>query len=387
MKRLLLTSLAVLCAVQTLCGDEPREPYRGPVVVLKSGTVLRGRGTNLGEKIAVELVDGGEMKLAKDKVDVIADSLDDAYLQRREKLLPDNVLSQLNLAYWCLEQDMKTEARLHLKEAKKIDSSHPGISRLQRKIAEHTRAREEEQSDKPVEAPPAEDLKDLLKKRMEAARMSSRAESGEVSPATKVRFNKDVLPILLGSCAASKCHGPNSPNEFRLVRSSAHSDNHMVLVKRNLQTVVSRLDLEAPDESPLLEMAVTAHASGVKSPALGISSREFSVLVDWVIAATDDLNRPKGGAVAYSPPALSKPPATMPSSGAPSANRSLEDDPSDLRDSNARPVGEEPRVAEKSTRPSAKKNGAAKPGAKRKEEDAPGDPSEFNQKFFPDGPK
>jgi hypothetical protein len=179
MSRLLLLSLAVLCACQTLLGDEPKdaneEAYRGPVVVLKNGTVLRGKGTNLGEKIAVELADGGEVKLPKGQVEVVADSLDDAYLQRREKLLPENVLSQINLAYWCLDQGMKVEANIHLREAKKIDSSHPGISRLQRKIKEVSRASEEELPEPAVEQQPKEDLKDLLKKRLESARRETRS--------------------------------------------------------------------------------------------------------------------------------------------------------------------------------------------------------------------
>ena len=84
----LLLLLAVLCASATITGGEPD----GPVVVLKNGTVLHGKGTNLGEKVSVELTEGGEVKLPKAEVDIIADSMDDAYLQRRDKLMPENVL-------------------------------------------------------------------------------------------------------------------------------------------------------------------------------------------------------------------------------------------------------------------------------------------------------
>lgn len=385
MNRTLPLSLAVLCAIGTLLGDEPKEAYHGPVVVLKNGTVLRGKGTNLGEKIAVELAEGGEVKLPKGEVEVVADSLDDAYLQRREKLLPENVLSQINLAYWCLEQGMMTEAQYHLKEAKKIDPSHPGVTRLLRKIKDQSRLKEEDLPEPIPETVPAANLKDLLKKRMESARQHSRAESGEVSPATKVRFNKEVAPVLLGSCAASKCHGPNSDSEFRLVRSSAHSENHSVLTKRNLQTVVSRLNIDAPDESPLLENAAKAHAPGMKGAPLEINSREFSVLMDWVIAATDDLNR-LGGTMAAAPPNTPSgkaPPRISPDGSPPASVRSPRSVPREDESLDDEPAPRSaPRVADKSGKSGTKKG--AKP---TREEEAPGDPAEFNRKYFPDEPK
>lgn len=387
MSRTLFISLAVLCAVGTLLGDEPKEAYDGPVVVLKNGTVLRGRGTNLGEKIAVELADGGEVKLPKGQVEVVADSLDDAYLQRREKLLPENVLSQINLAYWCLEQDMVEEAKVHLNAAKKVDPSHPGVTRLLRKIKEQTRLQDEELPEPVQETAPEPNLKELLKKRMEKARQHS-AELGEVSPATKVRFNKDISPILRSACATSKCHSHDSDSDFRLVRSSAHSENHSVMTKRNLKNVVSRLNIDAPDESPLLENAAKAHAPGMKGAPLEISSREFSVLMDWVITATDDLNH-VGGAMAVAPPPApnGKAPATISPEGLPPASvrlpRNAPKEEESLEDELA--PRSSARVADKSGKSGTKKG--SKASRPREEEEGLGDPAEFNRKYFPDEPK
>jgi hypothetical protein len=380
MRKSLLPLLAMLCASAMLLGDEPKEPYEGPVVVLKNGTVLRGRGVNLGEKVAVELGDKTEVKLPKGQVELIADSIDDAYLQRREKLMPENVLSQLSLAHWCYDQGLKTEAMTHLRAARKVDPTHPGISRLERKIRELERIAQEELPEPKTEQLPGSQIKELLKERIESQKINHRVVAGDISPALKTRFNKEVQPILLGSCAASKCHGPNSGSDFRLVRSSAHSENHSVLVKRNLQTVLSRLDADTPEESLLLTKGAEAHAAGMRSAPMDLTSREFGVLIDWVIGATEELKAPR--ASMNSP--IARAPATMPGATSPRSPssedpRAEDDEPNDRRT----PRGD-PRIAEKPPKNGAAKRGSGKTPSMREEE--PGDPEEFNQRYFPREP-
>jgi hypothetical protein len=210
----------------------------------------------------------------------------------------------------------------------------------------------------------------------------------------------------MSSCAASRCHGPNSASDFRLVRSSSHADNHAVLVKRNLQNVASRLNVDAPDESPLLEKSVTVHATGMKAPPIEISSRDFSKLLDWVAAATDDLSRPKNGGYASSsegPSASGKAPATIaPNSSGPAANRPSRNAPSEDElpeerlhrgRNNEERLAERPadKPAEKPNSIAPKRSSGGKASSKQepREQEEPdgGDPSEFNRKYFPDGPK
>ena len=284
-----------------------------------------------------------------------------------------------------MDQGLKVEAKIHLPAAKKIDSSHPGIIRLERKLRDEQRASQEELPEKIEESQPTEPVKDIFKERIESARRISRTETGDISPAAKTRFNKEVLPILLGSCATSKCHGISSTSEFRIIRSSAQSDNHAVLVKRNLQNVLTRLNVDSPEESALLENAVQIHSSGMRKAPVSVTSKEFNVLIEWIIAATDDLKRPKMayGAVPPSSTTPSKSVPTIPAQIA--AKKSVDPDLESGRPPQPQFERSEPRVAEKSIRSAAKRPSAKKPLVR--EDEGPADPSEFNQRYFPDAPK
>jgi hypothetical protein len=384
MRKSLFILLAVLCASPTLCGDEPASDHDGPIVVLKNGAVLRGKGTNFGEKIRVDLTDGGEVVVAKTQVELMADSLEDAYLQRRKKLMTDNVLSQIDLARWCYEQGLETEAHKHLRDAKKIDSTHPGIVRLERKIRDQERVAEEEQPPPETEKPPVENLKDKLKDKLDAARRDAHVDAGDISPASKIQFNKSVQPILLGSCAASKCHGPSSDSKFRLARStrsSSQSQHHAVLIKRNLQNVLSRLNIDAPEESPLLENAVQAHSDTMRSPPIDITSDEFSLLVEWVIMATDDLKSPAAMAAKAAPQV-----ASMPKSNLPQNDEPLNEETAPPRKTPSTTPRGEPKAANKPPKTTPRSRAAAKK-SKQEDEPAANDPSEFNQEYFPNRPR
>jgi len=122
----------------------------------------------------------------------------------------------------------------------------------------------------------------------------------------------------------------------------------------------------------------------MKGAPLELSSREFSVLMDWVITATDDLNR-VGGTLAVAPngkaPATISPEGSPPASvrlprNAPKEDESLEDEPAPRSSA---------RVADKAGKSGTKKG--SKSNRPREEEESPGDPAEFNRKYFPDEPK
>lgn len=384
MKKRLLLLLALLCAGATAASPSLlAQDTGGPVVVLKNGAVLRGKGTNLGEKVSVELADGGMIKIPKTQVELIADSIDDAYLKRRDRLIPENVISQINLASWCIDQNMFAEAQLHLRAARKIDPSHPGITRLERKLRERQREaskpNEEElpEPETPLQTPPVEEMRRQLKAKLEAARRDTRGQLADLSPAVRHKFTREVQPLLLSSCGASKCHGPTSTAEFRLVRSSTNTESQGLLNRRNLQSVLSRIRVDAPEESPLLENAVQAHAPRMKAPPLDIQSAEFSALIAWVLEVTEEIK-----AIPEEQAALT--PNFMPPSIGPGLSPDeFEEDDEQIADGKS--SRGEAKVAKRDPR-------SGKPRPAEEKEKAPQrgslpDPEEFNRRYFPDAPK
>lgn len=379
MKNTFFILLATLCTIPTLCGDEPTgdQNRERPIVVLKNGAVLNGKGTNYGEKVRVELTDGGEVVVKKDQVELMADSLEEAYHLRREKLMVDNVLSQIDLARWCYDQGLKPESAKHLRDAKKIDPTHPGIVRLEKKIRDQERVVDEELPAAEPGQTPVAGLKDKLKERVESARRDSRAATGDISPASKVQYNKTIQPILLGSCAASKCHHQSGDLKFRLSRATSQSQHQALIVKRNLQSVLARLNVNLPEESPLLENAVQPHSESMRGPPISISSEEFNLLVEWVIMATDDLKSSPAAVAARQAPPI----GSMPKTNRPSVDSPLDEELDIPRKNSNPPTQDGAKMAAKPAKSSARSRGLKK--AEQEEGSDPNDPSEFNQQYFP----
>ena len=263
------------------------------VVVLRNGRVLLGRVCRMGDSYVVSLGADGEARLAAGDVEMVCGSLDEAYFYKRDRLRGDDLQGRLELAEWCLRNGCSWRAADQLLAVFNVAPAHPRLAVLERRLfstdAEHSAA-------------------------ANASATSSNSVGDEDLVATPallpdgatVHFTQKVQPVLLNRCASNACHGGRSAQKFKLERSLRGQPLSNRLTQRNLQAALSFVNVQQPDESPLLAAPRQPHG-GLSGPVFGVrESAQYDQLLAWVrLAATrraDSESAIAKGAVPEFPP-------------------------------------------------------------------------------------
>ena len=287
----------VLAASETPAQTPLAAPFEG-VLILKNGNALQGRITQAGEYYVLAINDNSVIRLPQEKVDFACRTMEEAYLRQKAKEGTTTLKAHVELAHWCLNLNLWEEATYHHSIAQRSGPGHPDVVRLDRRyqVKQEERRRPEgvmqasftqpvatpePAADRPLEPRPAEP--------------SPGDDEAEPSPPPQILhyFTANVQPLLLNSCATSRCHAPTAENEFRLVQ----FDNVRLIPRRmtvrNMNTALKFVDYDNPVQSSLLTHASTQHG-GENEPNL--SPAQLYAIQAWV-----------GGVVRSG-----KPPATLP---------------------------------------------------------------------------
>lgn len=251
------------------------------VVVLRNGNILEGRVDHLGDVFLV-VTETSEIRLPARDVQHVVATLQDAYAARRAEVRPGVVVDRVQLASWCIRQELWGEAAAELSTARELAPHHPDIAFVQRRLEVASRAamraaRQQEVQQVSAEIPVAVDDQG-------AAELEALAES--LPPGGLEDFARHVQPILVNGCAAGGCHSSNDPREFRLnrdlVRGVANRDSTL----RNLQAVWSAIDHTTPEHSPLLLQPAVPHGGLPRPVFAGHRTKVQETLVEWVRQVT-----------------------------------------------------------------------------------------------------
>ncbi|MEX2140104.1 MAG: hypothetical protein WD894_12635 [Pirellulales bacterium] len=302
------------------------------LVVLRNGEVLQGRVTSARERVLV-ILPGREISLRKGEVDVVARTLEEAYLVKRSKTPPTDVDARLDLAAWCMRHNLWAAARVELSAAGQVQESSPRRIALERRLqkaiagdtAPHQAIGQSPLEPNPVTAailPPAAskrpthpDVKQVryswpsiasvppsakvsaTKKTERAPRNATRGAATE-SPAALERFiqslpsgaveqfTSSLHPLITRSCATAGCHAPGNTTQFTLLRLPHSSAASRRLTQRNLYNTVQLVDFDRPEESRLLKIASQPHGplpAGVFGDA---RSPKYQEMVAWISRLT-----------------------------------------------------------------------------------------------------
>ncbi len=254
------------------------------VVLLRNGQVLAGKVTHAGEEYYVSLT-SGEIRLQASQVELVCRDLQEGYERKRSRIDVSRVTDHLDLALWCIWQKLFDDATRELAEARALDARHPRIILVERqlKLAQDQPAHNDHKS-AASNGPTSEDLDRLMH---------------GMPPGTLEVFANTIQPLLLNTCASGGCHGPQSDNRLRLLRTQVGKTSSRRFTQRNLYSIVELIDRADPPASPILTIPVAPHGSAKAPIFTNKDVVQYRQLVNWVMRVSQ--NAPE------QPPSVEKP--------------------------------------------------------------------------------
>lgn len=271
----------------------PAPAPSGPptVLLLSNGKVLQGEilkdesGYVLKHKVGV-------MHFPRRNVEMTFRSMEEVYDYKKSRCPENDPDERLKLATWCLEQQMKPEAKAHLAAILELS---PENRRARAMLANLERSpgttppvdTEVIRTSVEVEAAPPAEL-NLNRLREEYARHPRSQEMPAIfdleTPMAVRRFqeySRSVHPILQRQCA--RCHNEQFQGDFQMIQTRARRDlTNDLILRSNLDATLRIVNREDLAHSPLLSAAGMTHGAGGKPVLGGPNSPEYRVLANWV---------------------------------------------------------------------------------------------------------
>lgn len=274
--RTAVVALFFAWAVSCAHAGDSLVPQPGPqLLVLRNGEIFEGRITLVGDTYLVDRP-GAQIRMAQSNVEMVCNTLEEAYARKRATIQVGNVQHHLELAQWCLRNKLNGQAAVELADATVVDPRNPKIEALQHRLKLAIEPPRVATEKKPAQTGPTTE---------ELDRMVRGLPRGVVET-----FTQSVQPVLLNNCANGGCHGPQSTGTLRLFPLSSNKASSRRVTQRNLYGVLQFVDASNPGASALLKAASGPHGT-VRYPIFNErQASQYQRLADWAVA----IARPTG---------------------------------------------------------------------------------------------
>ena len=280
--------LIMTCVAQSDCVaqddrvDAPLAVSRNEfgVLVLVDGRMLTGQFTPRHDGYEVEVA-AGRMFIESERVRFLARDIDDAYKTLRNSygaMTPD---AHMQLARWCLTNQLSEQARREVLDALNLDPNRTEAKRmLESLLQSESRSASSQRTGSGLTEYPT--LREAVTSKVE-----SRSLAG-LSRSVAQDFTRHLQPLLMNKCGNSGCHGGRTTTTFQLT--SAHRGSNPSIAEKNLAAVLKQIDLRYPSESPILASLDAAHG-GLPTPIFRGRSgaQQLGILKAWVLRAANDI--------------------------------------------------------------------------------------------------
>jgi hypothetical protein len=274
MLKLLFHPPCVLLLLAVLTAGLRAEPLqlapREGVLLLRTGSVVRGKISRVGDRYYVALPHA-ELRIKVSEVELFCSNLDEAYRLKSSVIKPGQADARLELAEWCIRNNLLGYAAREILQARRDNPRHPRLELVERRLELATN-------------PPdfsftatADNESQLRPSGEELAQWARGLPSGTVED-----FTNTVQPLLLNRCATGGCHGPAAENRFRLERVSGGRPLARSVTYRNLKAVLECVDRRNPAASLLLTRPLAPHGKAAKAVFTGRDLQQYQQLVKWV---------------------------------------------------------------------------------------------------------
>jgi hypothetical protein len=245
------------------------------VILMNTGRILTGFASrNAGGWIVEQ--PNGRVQVPLDQVNVVANSLVDAYRKQRDSVVKPTPATHMALAQWCISYRLHHEARDELKKCLTLDPDHTSARKLLRRLDDMLDPVE------PRKLPAAPN-------RTSDGFLVPDAESlGGLSTDAATTFTQRIQPLLINKCGNASCHGTTSSKVkvegFHLIPVRPGTTAHRLYTERNLAEVLRYIDLQEPGLSPLVAIPQGTHAgtAGVFHGTAG--NGQIKMLRAWILA-------------------------------------------------------------------------------------------------------
>lgn len=264
--------------------------HAAEVVVLRNGNVLQGEVDRLQGAIRVA-TETSEHYLPVRDVERITATLLDAYAAKRIEVREGSISDHLELAKWCMRQEIWPQAAAEIEDARKIAPDNPVVGYVQRQYDVMSRAAMRAHEPAQATQPVADDSHQRTEELAELEKLATSLPPGALED-----FARHVQPILVNGCATGGCHSTEDARKLRLNRDLLRGMANRESTLRNLQAVWNTIDQETPEYSPLLLQPAVPHG-GLPRPVFdGHREKVREKLTEWVLKATgkDQVKPPTG---------------------------------------------------------------------------------------------
>lgn len=283
-KTISLTLAAALCMPTILLGqaDESSTPSKSDgeplkMLLLDNDRVVAAHVQELPDGYLVSR-NGGSVRYPKSRIVRIADTIEQLYEYKRSQVPEHDVAEHLRLYEWCLARGLRVQAKAELELVLKLDPEN----RLANKRMLQLQERDQSSGSRPAAMYSKED------RLADPSEVINRFVNGYGQESFS-QYNS-VERILVNRCAS--CHAnPRHEGDFRLYSRQGGGSLGQRLTARNLEAVLSKIDLSAPQESELLAKAITAHGQMQVAAFGGIHDKLYQEIEDFVYMVAGKYNR------------------------------------------------------------------------------------------------
>ncbi|NLX57168.1 MAG: hypothetical protein GXY58_18835 [Planctomycetaceae bacterium] len=260
--------------------DQPQFTPQPGVLVLRTGRVLRGKISRVGDRYVVTLGGQDEVGVPADSVELQCETLEDAYQQKRDGLpTRRSVADHLALADWCLRYELMGSAAEQLMAAQRLEPDSPEVATFERRLRLAAQ--------QPTAARSTSTPAPLLTTQSDLDQLVRSMPDGTVEQFTNV-----IQPLLINRCGMSGCHGPNCSSSFRLAYPNWSRTLPRRFTQSNLHVTMQQIDLGKPEDSLLLVNATSAHGTCTHATLGQRDAEQLDQLVEWVHRCTVNRTSP-----------------------------------------------------------------------------------------------
>lgn len=277
--------------------DAPSVPPT--VLLLSNGRVLKGPLTE--DESGYSLLQSvGTLHFSRREVEKTFGSMAEVYRYKESRLPPGDPEEHLQLAFWCMEQNLEAEAEAQLAATLELEPGHRRARDMvaQRKAkAEQVASRAARASDSGVvrtratvdpqaadPAPPNALDAAIISKATNELGLNGLPVIFDLPQALAVKraseFSRLVHPVLQRACAG--CHNERHPGPFQLAQVKNRRELSQQVYRTNLDATLGQIDPANLGQSPVLTSAILPHGGARKPVFSGYNDPSYKILSAWV---------------------------------------------------------------------------------------------------------
>lgn len=271
-------------AAENSKSNTDKKQSHGGVLMLHSGKVVRGlitrqeTGYEVKQQFSNTYVPYNHVKYEAEKIE-------DIYFELRDAIPKENSKAHLDLAKWCMRNELVKKAEEELRTILKYDPDNRTARKTLKELANGI--------NKETEEPEYQSSASIPLRNIGGFRIANPEALGGYSPEMAQHFVKTIQPLMLNRCGNVRCHGGQTKQTFKLSRPRGAARHHRMVSEANLEAILKHVNTSSPDKSRLLSLLEENHGHNGRRVFAGPHEKALIKLMsDWVDDVAKESNSP-----------------------------------------------------------------------------------------------